>query len=450
MTVQAARGASGVGVVVLGAGLAGLGAAVTLARAGVDVQVLEARDRVGGRVQTVREPFADGLYVEAGGEFISGGHRVLRGWLDAYGIELMPVTGGLQLFALGGEVRRGEELADLREGLAQQEEAIERGAEEIARRVPDPRRPWAASAAGELDGRSLGSWLDGLGLHPIARTYERVWTTVDYGVEAERLSLLQYARDERLLRDEPDTADRACGGVERLPAAMAAELAARVRLGVRVTGLAHAADGVTVGYRHGDREGSLEAAYGVVTLPLGALRDLKVEPPFDSARREAIDGLGYSSVLKVMVQFRRRFWREAGLVGRTIVDDPLFTTYDGTDGQTGERGILTVYSAGQVAVELAALQEQQRIERCLERLERLYPGCRSGFEVGRSTDWDRDGYSRGAYSYFAPNQLTRYGPILARPEGRVYFAGEHTDPWQATMNGALASGVRAAEEILGR
>jgi monoamine oxidase len=437
-----------VGVIVLGAGLAGLGAAVTLARAGIDVRVLEARDRVGGRVQTVREPFADGLYVEAGGEFISGAHHVLRDWLDAYGIELMPVTGGLQVFALGGEIRRGEDLADLGEELAEQEEAIERGAEEIARRVPDPRRPWAAPTAAELDGRSLGSWLDGLGLHPIARAYERVWTTVDYGVEAERLSLLQYARDERLLRDEPDTADRVRGGMERLPAAMAAELGARVRLGVRVTGLAHAADGVTVRYRQGGRDGSLGAGYGVVTLPLGALRHLEVEPPFDGARREAIDGLGYSSVLKVMLQFRRRFWRDAGLVGRTIADDPLFTTYDATDGQPGERGILTVYSAGQVAVELAALPERQRIERCLERLERLYPGCRTSFEVGRSTDWDLDGCSLGAYSYFEPNQLTRHGPVLARPEGRVYVAGEHTDPWQATMNGALASGVRAAEEVL--
>ncbi|HZS02124.1 MAG TPA: FAD-dependent oxidoreductase [Chloroflexota bacterium] len=94
-------------VVVVGAGLAGLAAAVTLARRGVDLALLEARPRVGGRVLTLRAPFADGLFAEAGPEFISPGHRVLRAWLRAYGVPVAPRQFGPRLFSFAGQTCAG-------------------------------------------------------------------------------------------------------------------------------------------------------------------------------------------------------------------------------------------------------------------------------------------------------------------------------------------------------
>src|SRR5215213_4634636 len=107
-SAQAAPVSSEVGVVVVGAGLAGLAAAVTLARAGVEVRVLEAEPRVGGRVLTVREPFADGLYAEAGGEFVDGGHQVLHDFLQAYRLEIRPIPTGQRIFRFDGAILRGE------------------------------------------------------------------------------------------------------------------------------------------------------------------------------------------------------------------------------------------------------------------------------------------------------------------------------------------------------
>src|SRR5215210_2384602 len=112
-TAQAASASSEAEVVVVGAGLAGLAAAVALARAGVNVRVLEAEPRVGGRVLTVREPFGDGLYAEAGGEFVDGGHQVLHHVLQQYGLTVRPIPSGRRLFRFEETVLRGESLEDL-------------------------------------------------------------------------------------------------------------------------------------------------------------------------------------------------------------------------------------------------------------------------------------------------------------------------------------------------
>src|SRR4051812_39162218 len=129
-------------VVVVGAGLAGLAAAVTLARAGVDVRVLEAEPRVGGRVLTVRSPFADSLYAEAGGEFVDGGHQVLHDVLRAYQLEIRPIPAGERIFRFDGVILRGESLADLGAESARDEARLERAAARLGARIADPARPW--------------------------------------------------------------------------------------------------------------------------------------------------------------------------------------------------------------------------------------------------------------------------------------------------------------------
>jgi monoamine oxidase len=190
------------------------------------------------------------------------------------------------------------------------------------------------------------------------------------------------------------------------------------------------------------------ARYAIVALPCTVLRALPSTPPWHPLRLQAIRGLRYSHVMKVHLQFRRRFWLDHGGTRGATTDSPLQSVWDSTAFQAGERGILTIYKAGRQAAALAALPEDERLARCLAQLEQLYPGCSREFERGTAVDWDADPASRGAYSHFAPGELTTYAPWLARPEGRIHFAGEHTDPWQATMNGALASGLRAAREVL--
>jgi monoamine oxidase len=436
---------------VLGGGLSGLAAAATLARAGVDAQLLEARERVGGRVMTLRAPFDDGLFAESGAEFISPGHQVLRRFLRSYGQRVRARPAAARLYHFGGCVRQGWSLADYGGPVKRDFELVEQRSLALGASIPDPARPWASPAAAALDGKSLADWLDLPRLHPIVRSYLSVWTTLDYATEAERLSLLMYARDQRLIEESPVRAgDVAPDGLDRLATAMADDLGSRVHLATPVTALHQDGGSVAVHYSRDGLPGLIEAGYAVVALPLTIVRTLEISPPFDPARRQAIDGLRYGQVLKTHLQFRRRFWNDAGPTAGAMTDLPFRSAWDSTQAQPGPRGILTTYTGSQAAVALAALPEEQRIGRCLEQLERIYPGCRADFELGVSVDWDADPAVRGAYSYFGPGELIRYGPWLARPEGRLHFAGEHTDRWQATMNGALASGTRAAGEILAR
>jgi monoamine oxidase len=438
-------------VVVVGGGLAGLAAAVTLARRGVDVALLEARPRVGGRVLTLRAPFADGLFVEAGPEFISPGHRVLRGWLRACGVPVGPRRFGPRLFSFAGQTACGWWVDAFGGRVAADLERVAEATVRDSSRVTTPRTAWRGPDAAALDGRSLGAWIDEQDLGPVVRAYERTWTRLDYGVEPEGLSLLTYARDERMLRAfATGSAGHAPGGLDQLTGAMGADLGTRLHLATAVTGFARTPDAVQVAYVREGRAGEVEARYVVVAVPCTVLRTLAVDPPWRPERQRAIHGLRYSHVMKVHLQFRRRFWLDRGGSRGAMTDLPLQSAWDSTGAQAGERGILTLYKAGRQVVALAALPEEERLARCLAQLEQVYPGCSAEFELGTAVDWDADPAARGAYSHFAPGELTAFAPWLARSEGRIHFAGEHTDPWQATMNGALASGMRAAREVLKR
>jgi monoamine oxidase len=437
-------------VVVVGAGLAGLGAALTLAEAGLDVQVLEAQPRVGGRVLTIREPFPDGLYAEAGGEFVDEGHEAVHILLDRYGLALREIPPARRIFSLAGEIRRsgeGEAWNDLGPEFAADQARLDQESAKLGARIADPSQPWLS--ASDLDSQSMGGWLDGLGLSPFFRVHQQTWRSVDYGVRPEAISLLQYARDERLWNQPtPDRpSGRLVGGMDQLPTAMAAELGERVHLSTPVTALQQAGDRVTVTYQCDGAERQLAAPFAVVAVPATALRRIALDLPLGDDQTAAINRLAYGRIVKMLIQVRRRVWEDVGLGGRTFTDGLISATYETTAGQPGDRAVLTVYTADSTADALAAMPEERRLLACLAELDRLYPGFSAEVERAVTIPWDASSPAGGAYSHFRPGEVLRFGPVLAQPAGRVHFAGEHTDPWQATMNGALASGARAAREI---
>ena len=185
----------------------------------------------------------------------------------------------------------------------------------LAARIADSVRPWASAA--DLDARSVGDWLDDLRLGRIARTFQQIWRTVDYGEAPERLSLLQYARDEHLWQRAPDlVSGRVRGGMDRLPTAMAAEAGVAVTVGAGVEAIRQDDAGVSVSYRRGEAVSSLRARFGVVAIPPPALRRLDVDPPFEAFNRDSVAGLSMGRITKILVQARRRFWEEHGTTGR--------------------------------------------------------------------------------------------------------------------------------------
>jgi monoamine oxidase len=443
-------------VVVMGAGLAGLAAAYELTQAGYEVTVLEAQTRPGGRVHTVRDAFADGLYAEGGGEgFIPVDPDYAMRYIKLFNLPLAPQPPVLApLYYLRGQRIPGLGDADIAWPLDLTPQERKLGLMGMKQHYLDPAVQQVTSANGapevldRYDQLSFAEALRAQGASPAAIELLSTvyWDFVGEGTQNESAlaRLGRLSMECRMLVSPPYAI---AGGNDLLPKAFAARLGERIRYGAPVVRIEHSAHGVCLAYRRGNQQQTLTANYLVCAIPFSVLRHLDIVPGFSPEKQQAIGELPYASVCRVQIQCRTRFWLAEGLSGAVATDLPL-TCWDNTPQQEGRRGILGAYLKGPAARELAALNEAERLSWTLAHLEKMYPQIRDYYEGGFSTCWEEDPWARGGYPWFRPGQMTTVFPHIARPEGRVYFAGDHTAPFlSGYMQGALESGVRAAQEI---
>ncbi|HEX2267797.1 MAG TPA: FAD-dependent oxidoreductase [Actinomycetota bacterium] len=186
------------------------------------------------------------------------------------------------------------------------------------------------------------------------------------------------------------------------------------------------------------------------TVPFPVLRTIEIVKPFSRDKQKAIRQLNYHASTKVLFQVRRRFWETADGIhgGATVTDLPIRRmNYPTPDDQT-ERGVLLAsYTWGQDALQWGAMDPETRLEEALDDVSRIHPQIREEFEVGTSHAWYGDRWARGAFALFAPDQQSQLQAAIVRPEGRIFFAGEHCSLYHAWIQGALESGIRAANEI---
>ena len=442
-----ARSARRPRVVVVGAGLAGLTAAHDLQRTGWDVVVVEARSRVGGRVWTIRDAFSEGQHAEAGGEFIDTGHTVLRRYLHEFGLQTENVGAGgdaLDGIAYLNGKRRLEDGVFTPAVLDDADrfwERLDQMADEID--IPDP------GDGNHFDRRSIGSLIDELDLGTLARLSATIGIHDDYTAEPGDVSLLFAVLGAAAAANQSDEGVevwRVRGGNDQLPRALAAELGSSVVLDAPATAISQDGRGVVVEVG-GER---LDADYCVIATPLPPLRRVRFTPALAASLRSAIAEARYGVGTKTMIQYRRRFWRAQGFSGDTTTDLGFNTTWEATDVQSGAPGILIAYTAGRNGARLTALADDQRIGEVTAGLERVYPGSRALVDRTFTAAWANEQYTGGTYVAYAPGQITRFWKPLRRPAGRLYFAGEHTDPLTGYMEGAMRSGLRVAAEIRGR
>ena len=423
-------------ILVAGAGLAGLSAAYELVQAGHQVSVLDARDRPGGRVLTLRETFADGQYAEAGAETFSDAHNFVQRYIRAFQLDTIPAWSYGKLASLffrnGQRSRSNSELA-------------RRFVEPMVKEIGDPLAPgWpTAEILQRFDRFSMAELLRTRGASPeeialLEFTYSDAW---DNGSAPD--SALCLLRDEAIARKGQSFRIR--GGNDRLPQALARSLGARVHYRATIQRIRQDAKQVTVTVNTSGRQSQISADYLICAIPFPVLRSIEVSPAFSEGKQRAIHELSYNSVTRVYVQSQTRAWIAEGLSGFVTTDLPVGTVWDCTEGQSGARGILECYASGERARQLASLSEPRRIRLVVENLEKVFPNASFGKSV--SVAWDADPLARGAFAWFKRDQMSTLLPHIARREGRVFFAGEHTSPWFGWMQGALESGNRAAREV---
>jgi monoamine oxidase len=443
-------------VVVIGGGLAGLVAAFELERQGHEPIVLEAQNRVGGRIYTLR-CFAPGLYAEAGGMRIPRAHDLTLEYCRLFGLELRPFTMGNPnglVYVGGRRMTMGEADRDPsalpftlaehergRSATALWEDAI-RDLRDLVERDGD--RAWEAIAA-DYDRYSLYEFLQLRGFSEGAVEYYAVMNFLEADLHN---SCLEVIREE--LGGAYTDMQEIVGGMDLLPNAFYRALQGRVRLGAEVHALDQDEDSVTVYYKTEAGRFSVTADYAVCTLPFPVLRNVDVLKPFSQPKQRAIRQLNYAASTKVLFQVRRRFWEaEDGILGgATVTDLPIRRINYPTPDPTTDRGILLAsYTWSQDALQWGAMDEETRLEEALGDVARIHPRIRDEYEVGASHAWYGDRWARGAFALFEAGQQTRLHDDIVGPEGRVHFAGEHCSLYHAWIQGALESGIRAAKAI---
>jgi len=445
-------------VIVIGAGLAGLSSAYELAQAGHEVTVVEARTRSGGRVWTLRDSFPEGLYAEAGATNVFDNHEWTMKYAKLLDVTLDPMGstgGGASIYHIRGKrivIKRGSPVEWPLE-LSPEEKGLGRGAlwakyvEPALKELGDlEAADWPPAPLKRYDGMSFAEFLRRQGASPGAVEILRLGLADQLGEGADAVSALNLLR-EAAPRAVVKQSFSIRGGSDTLPRAFAARLGDRIHYGAPVVKIEHDAAGVrVVCSREGSRQ-TFAADYLICAIPFAVLRNVEVSPGFSPEKRQAIAQLGNTSVVRVFMQTRKRFWLDEGLSGAATTDLPIMTAYDKAHYLSGKRGMLEAYVAGERARSLALMTSGARLNFTVGQMERILPAIREHYEGGASVCWDEDEWARGAYAWFKPGQMESLLPHIARPEGRVHFAGDHTAPWPGWMNGALQSGARAAREV---
>lgn len=430
----------GARVIVAGAGLAGLAAARDLEADGAEVTVVEARDRVGGRVHTIRDGFANGQHAEAGADLIEGEQTPVLELAQAFGLRPSRIL-------KDGWGFYGEDASGRRRG-RNAPDAFETAARLLEPDIHDYQladRRWESAVTARLARLSVAEWLEridaGDGLRSAMRGLRGFFLA-----DPEDLSLWVLV-DQFSSGGAPGAGKmfRIRGGNDRLPRAMAASLRSAPRLRAIVRRIRRSGDGVLVGVEQDGRLDELRADYGVLALPAATLRDVVFEPALPDEQHDAIARLRYGPATRMLLQFERPFWRRRGRPRAFGTDLPIGAVWDGAEDQRGP-GILVLLAGGRASPELRRIATEDGPGDVVRRLRWL--GRPTPLLASRLVTWEEDPWARGGYAVFDPSFDPGLRAWLARPAGRVLFAGEHTsDRWQGYMSGAIESGRRAAVEV---
>jgi monoamine oxidase len=439
-------------VVVLGAGLAGLAAAYELKKSGYGVTVIEARTRPGGRVLTWRDPFADGLYAEMGAEYVDATDEYDHRFCRELGLKVMTAKLYDAIFVRGQRFK----MASFKQNKEKLPYAGTEGGRLFGQEAAYLKRLLALIKDPEtlppevlkLDNLSVVDLLLQEGApEDIVALYTFTQAT-ESTARPHEMSALHMVRSHRRSFSENTDEGRILGGNDQLPRALARALSGQILYNRPVRRIAHDEDGATVFFEEGGALRSLRTPRLVMAIPFKVLRDLEVTPSFSAAKTKCIATLAYGHVMKIAMQYERRFWDEPESLGQRVFTDTLLRrVYHFSIDQPGPRGILMSFTSGADAEALGRLSEAERLRVALQEATRIWPEAPRHFEGGAVKYWNEDPWIRGSYSFEGVGQARDYLQIATAAEGRVHFAGEHTSIHRASMNGALESGLRAAAEV---
>jgi monoamine oxidase len=438
---------------VVGAGFAGLAAARRLRDRGKSVALLEARDRVGGRVWN--RTAADGSVVSVGGTWLGKRQDRMFELCRELGLEVYPqYERGDTVMLLDGANRRYQRIPKIGPlalaGLGLAFWRLDR----MVKRLPIA-EPWKADGARALDSQTLGAWFGSPWNVPSATARKLINTTMTtlFCVDPDEVSLLgslvlargggsfEYYVDSTIT--ETHLVD---GGAPEVAVRLAAKLADTLRLSSPVRRIRQTGGGVEV---FSDRLTVDARRVIIATPPLLASR-IEYDPALPAAQTQLLRRMLSGSALRGITIYDEPFWRNDGLSGMSVAPDlPVPVALDQSP-RSGNPGILSSYMFGPQAVRCAALDPAERRDIWLRALAARYGAKALSPRAHLETDWAAEEWSLGGMiAHFAPGVLTNFGHALREPAGRIHWAGaERATEMHGLMEGAVRSGEHAADEVV--
>jgi len=431
-------------VIVIGGGFSGLAAAHELVSAGYEVTVIEARNRVGGRVLSFGD-VVPGRVVEGGGELIGSNHPTWVAYARRFGLTFSDVTENEELDApilLDGRRLTEKESEALWEEMDAAYQTMIRDARGIHADTP-----WTSPNAAQLDRRSTADWVRQLTVSKLCKSAITTEFAADNGVRTSRQSYLgnlTQVKGGGLERYWTESEVYRCrNGNSRLAAKLAHAIGIqRIRLNTPVTEIRRKDEKVSVRCTSGEW---LEADDVVLAIPPSTWHRIDFSPGLPWGLRPQM-----GASVKYLATVKSRFWEKAGQSADALTDDAVSMTWDGTDNQGSDApgAALVGFSGGPAAARFTADHRVRGDEAFTGTLEPVYPGLRASFVRGRFMNWPAERWTGGGYSFPAPGQVTKNGPVLRAGLGRLHFAGEHTCyQFVGYMEGALFSGAAVAKRI---
>ena len=446
-------GAREADVVVIGAGLAGLAAARDVLAAGLEPLVVDARDRVGGRL--LNEEIGDGKVVEVGGQWIGPTQERLAALANEVGVETFPTwVEGENVIEHAGRLRRYRGTIPRLNPLALIDvEIAQRRLNRMARRVP-LEAPWGAPGARDLDAQTAHTWMRRHMRTRAGRQLLELGTEAVWAAQPEDISLLHmlfYIHSagslELLFATEGGAQqDRFVGGSQLVPIRLAEGLGERVVLGAPARRIAQNGDRVEV-----ECDGLVARGRRVVAAVAPTLAGrIAYDPPLPGFRDQLTQRMPLGTVAKCMALYDEPFWRGEGLSGQaTSTLGPIKLTFDNSPPD-GSPGVLLGFLEGRQARELGRVTPEQRRSAVLDCFARFFGPRAAHPERYVERLWAEEEWSRGCYGCHMPTGAwTNYGEALREPIGRIHWASAETATvWNGYMDGAVGSGERVAREIL--